>query len=310
MDRNPLTVVGSVALDSVQTQHGKIERAIGGSAVFFAAASCHLSPVSTIGIVGEDYPMEKLEGLRERGADLTQIEKAKGKSFFWSGEYSENFNSRDTLITELGVFEHFNPSIPSYLANSRCLFLGNIHPAVQTNVLEQMEGPEVVVCDTMNYWIDQNKDELLELLGKVDILMINDSEARELTGESNLLNASRIIQGFGPDSVVIKKGEHGALFFGLEWSFAVPGLLLEKIVDPTGAGDSFAGGFMGYLSTQKVFTPDSYRMAMVYGTVMGSFAVESFSIDRLEVINEEEILERVSELRELTSFEMSARESL
>ena len=303
MKRNPLMVVGSVALDSVKTQHGAVERAVGGSAVFFAAASCKLSPVATIGVVGEDYPMEKLQGLRNQGVDLTQIEQAKGKSFFWAGEYSENFTSRKTLITDLGVFEHFNPSIRAHLTKSRCLFLGNIHPAVQSNVLEQMDSPELVVCDTMNYWIDQNKKELLDLLRRVDILMINDSEARQLTGESNLLQASKVIQGFGPRSVVIKKGEHGALFFATDWCFSVPGLLLEKVVDPTGAGDSFAGGFMGYLSAQKAFTPDVFRMAMVYGTVMGSFAVESFSIDMLEMIDEENILKRVSELKKLTAFD-------
>ena len=303
MKRNPLMVVGSVALDSVKTQHGAVERAVGGSAVFFAAASCKLSPVATIGVVGEDYPMEKLQGLRNQGVDLTQIEQAKGKSFFWAGEYSENFTSRKTLITDLGVFEHFNPSIRARLTKSRCLFLGNIHPAVQSNVLEQMDSPELVVCDTMNYWIDQNKKELLDLLRRVDILMINDSEARQLTGESNLLQASKVIQGLGPRSVVIKKGEHGALFFATDWCFSVPGLLLEKVVDPTGAGDSFAGGFMGYLSAQKAFTPDVFRMAMVYGTVMGSFAVESFSIDMLEMVNEENILNRVSELKKLTAFD-------
>ena len=303
MKRNPLMVVGSVALDSVKTQHGAVERAVGGSAVFFAAASCKLSPVATIGVVGEDYPMEKLQGLKNQGVDLTQIEQAKGKSFFWAGEYSENFTSRKTLITDLGVFEHFNPSIGAHLAKSRCLFLGNIHPAVQSNVLEQMDSPELVICDTMNYWIDQNKKELLDLLRRVDILMINDSEARQLTGESNLLQASKVIQGFGPRSVVIKKGEHGALFFATDWCFSVPGLLLEKVVDPTGAGDSFAGGFMGYLSAQKAFAPDVFRMAMVYGTVMGSFAVESFSIDMLEMINEENILKRVSELKKLTAFD-------
>ena len=303
MKRNPLMVVGSVALDSVKTQHGAVERAIGGSAVFFAAASCKLSPVAAIGVVGEDYPMDKLQGLKKQGVDLTQIEQAKGKSFFWAGEYSENFTSRETLVTDLGVFEHFNPSVAAHLTKSRCLFLGNIHPAVQSNVLDQMDSPELVVCDTMNYWIDQNKKELLDLLRRVDILMINDSEARQLTGESNLLRASRVIQEFGPHSVVIKKGEHGALFFGTYWCFAVPGLLLEQVIDPTGAGDSFAGGFMGYLSTQKAFTPDVFRMAMVYGTVMGSFAVESFSIDMLEIINEQDILKRVSELKKLTAFD-------
>ena len=303
MSRNPLLVVGSVALDSVKTQEGQVERAIGGSAVYFSAAGCMVSPVAAIGVVGRDYPMEKLEGLRLKGVDLQCVEQVEGKSFFWAGEYSENFTSRKTLVTELGVFETFNPSVPSYLEDSRCLFLGNIHPAVQSNVLGQMENPELVVCDTMNYWISQNRKELLELLSKVNILMVNDSEARELTGESNLLRASRIIQGWGPDSVVIKKGEHGAILFAHDWSFAVPGLLLNKVIDPTGAGDSFAGGFMGYLATKSNISKEDFRMAMVYGTVMGSFAVESFSIDKLESISDDNILQRVSELRELTSFE-------
>ena len=303
MDRNPLLVVGSVALDSIKTPYGQVEKAVGGSAVFFSAAACAMSPVAAIGVVGEDYPMEKLENLKERGVDLTEIKQIAGSSFFWSGEYSENFESRETLVTELGVFEDFNPLIPQRLTDSRCLFLGNIHPTVQSNVLNQMHEPQLVVCDTMNYWIDQNKKELLKLLQRVDILMINDSEIRELTGESNLLKASRVVQSMGPESVVVKKGEHGAIFFGMDWSFAVPGLLLDGVIDPTGAGDSFAGGFLGYLSGKQVFTHEHYRKAMVYGTVMGSFAVESFSIDRLEIISKQDILDRVSELKKLTSFE-------
>ena len=303
MDRNSLLAVGSVALDSVKTARGRVERAVGGSAVFFSAAACNISSVVPIGVVGEDYPMDRLDGLKERGVDLTEIIQISGQSFFWSGEYSENFSSRETLVTELGVFEHFDPVIPAHLADSRCVFLGNIHPAIQSNVLKQMNMPQLVVCDTMNYWISQCKEELLDLLNRVDILMINDSEIRELTGESNLLIASRMVHSWGPEAVVVKKGEHGAVFFGTDWSFAIPGLLLDGVVDPTGAGDSFAGGFLGYLSSKENFTRDHYRKAMVYGTVMGSFAVESFSIDKLETVSKESILKRVAELKDLTSFD-------
>jgi sugar/nucleoside kinase (ribokinase family) len=303
MNRNPLLVVGSVALDSVKTPCGEVERAVGGSAVFFSAAACNMSAVVPIGVIGEDYPMDRLENLKERGIDLTEIKQVSGKSFFWSGEYSEDFSSRETLVTELGVFENFDPVIPPHLTDSRCLFLGNIHPTVQSNVLKQMNRPQLIVCDTMNYWISQYKEELLALLHRVDILMVNDSEIRELTGESNLLCASRIVHSWGPKAVVVKKGEHGAVFFGTDWSFAVPGLQLDGVVDPTGAGDSFAGGFLGYLSSKEMFTREHYRKAMVYGTVMGSFAVESFSIDRLETISKQSILKRVTELRNLTSFD-------
>ena len=303
-----ILVVGSVALDSVETPFGTAERVLGGSAVFFSAAASLFCRVRIVGVVGEDYPLEQLDFLAERGVDLTGIERAAGESFFWAGRYSYDLNSRDTLETRLGVFADFKPHIPDEFKDSRFVFLGNIDPVLQIDVLDQMRAPEVVVCDTMNYWIEGSREALLELLGRVDILMVNDAEARELADDHNLLRAARWIQERGPELVVVKKGEHGAILFGPDWVFFVPGFPLEVIFDPTGAGDSFAGGFLGYLASIQSLTAGDYRRAMVYGSAMGSFAVESFSVERFQTLENGEILQRIMEFKEMTTFEHQLQE--
>jgi sugar/nucleoside kinase (ribokinase family) len=304
-----ILVVGSVALDSVETPFGSADRVIGGSGVFFTAAASLLHPVRLVAVVGDDYPMEKLDFLTERGADLSGVERAEGESFFWAGRYSYDLNSRDTLETRLGVFGDFQPRVPDEFRDSRYVFLGNIDPVLQLEVLDQVREPAAVICDTMNYWIEGSRDALVELLKRVDILMVNDAEARQLSGDHNLLNAARWIQARGPRLVVVKKGEHGAILFGPDWMFFVPGFPLEVIFDPTGAGDSFAGGFVGYMASVDSQEPDDLRRAMVYGSVMGSFAVESFSIDRFRSLDEKEILHRMMEFREMTAFEHQLVES-
>ena len=304
-----ILAVGSVALDSVETPFGTADRVIGGSAVFFAAASSLLSPVRLVGVVGDDYPFEKLDFLTERGADLSGVERAEGESFFWAGRYAYDLNSRDTLETRLGVFGDFKPNVPDAFRDSRYVFLGNIDPVLQLEVLDQVREPAAVICDTMNYWIEGNREALVELLGRVDILMVNDAEARQLAGDHNLVRAARWIQERGTRYVVVKKGEHGAILFGRDWMFFVPGFPLEVIFDPTGAGDSFAGGFVGHMASVDSLEPDDLRRAMVYGSVMGSFAVESFSVDRFRALSESEILHRIMQFREMTTFEHHLGES-
>ncbi len=295
--------VGSVALDSVETPFGKAERVLGGSAVFFSAAATVFSPVRVVGVVGDDYPLGDLDFLRARGADLAGVERAPGESFFWAGRYHYDLNSRDTLATRLGVFADFQPRIPEGFRDSRFVFLGNIDPTLQHQVLDQVDAPDVVACDTMNYWIEGNRKELLALLERVDILMVNDAEARQLADEPNLLKASRWIRDRGPTTVVVKKGEHGAILFADGWVFFAPGYPLEVVFDPTGAGDAFAGGFMGYLASVGSIDADDLRRAMVFGSAMGSYAVEDFSVDRFRTLEASDVAERVREFREMTAFE-------
>jgi sugar/nucleoside kinase (ribokinase family) len=295
--------VGSVALDSVETPFGKAERVIGGSAVYFTAAASLFSSVGVVGVVGEDYPLDELDFLRHRGADLSGIERRAGESFFWAGRYHFDLNTRDTLETRLGVFADFEPKIPDAFRSARYVFLGNIDPVLQLDVLDQVESPEVVACDTMNYWIEGSRDALLELLGRVDILIVNDEEVRQLAGEPNLLSAARWVQRRGPELVVVKKGEHGAILFADDWVFFVPGYPLEEVFDPTGAGDAFAGGFVGYLASSGSLEPSYLRRAMVYGSVMGSYAVERFSVSRLVDVPFADVDLRMVEFRDITAFE-------
>ncbi len=301
--------VGSVALDSVETPFGKAERVLGGSAVFFSAAATVFSPVRVVGVVGDDYPLDRLDFLRERGADLSGIEERTGESFFWAGRYHYDLNTRDTLETRLGVFADFQPKIPDSFRSSRHVFLGNIDPRLQHQVLDQVEAPEVVACDTMNYWISESRKEVLSLLERVDILMVNDSEARQLADEPNLLKASRWIRDRGPRIVVVKKGEHGAILFADDWLFFAPGYPLEVVFDPTGAGDAFAGGFMGHIARTGSLDADDLRRAVIFGSVMGSYSVEAFSIDRFKTLREQEIYDRVREFREMTAFETRVQAS-
>jgi sugar/nucleoside kinase (ribokinase family) len=296
-------VVGSVALDSVETPFGKADDVIGGSANFFAASASHLTQVSVVGVVGNDYPMAQLDQLKKRGVDFSGLEQADGPSFRWRGRYSHDLNSAETLETHLGVFSHFSPKIPEKLRNSEYIFLANIDPRLQLDVLDQMKKPKLVACDTMNFWIQSRRPELIKLLERVDLVTLNDGEARQLTEKANLVQAAEWILSRGPKHVIIKKGEHGAFMFTRNTIFFAPAFPLESVFDPTGAGDSFAGGFIGYLAKCGDLSEASLRRAVVYGSVMGSFAVEKFSIERLMTVSKAEIEQRIRDLRKLVTFE-------
>lgn len=299
-----ILVVGSVALDTVKTPFGEATDVLGGSANFFSAAASMFSPVRVVAVVGDDYPIDELDFLKARNVDFRGLEQTAGKSFRWGGTYAFDLNSRETDFTDLGVFAEFTPKIPEAFRDSDYVFLGNIDPVLQLDVLKQVDDPRLVVCDTMNYWIGGDRhDALLELLPHVDLLMVNDEEARQLADHHNLGVAARRIQQMGPKHVVVKKGEHGAVIFGEDTLFFVPGFPLEEVFDPTGAGDAFAGGFVGYLASMGTERDGDYRRAMVYGSAMGSFAVERFSIDRFRNLESAEIFNRVREFREMTTFE-------
>jgi sugar/nucleoside kinase (ribokinase family) len=301
-----LLVVGSVALDTIVTPFGEAADAIGGSATFFSAAASFFAPVQLVGVVGDDFPRHELAFLEERGVDLRGLETRPGDSFRWSGEYSYDLNSRQTKKTQLGVFADFAPRIPEAFRDARWIFLGNIDPLLQMDVLDQIERPALVACDTMNYWIEGRRAELERLLPRVNLLLINDGEARELSGEHNILRAARWIQARGPDTVVVKKGEHGAMLFAGDVIFFAPGFPLEEVFDPTGAGDAFAGGFVGYLARAGLLDVAHLRRAVVYGSALGSFAVERFGLQRLIGLTAAEIDERVMRFRELTAFDQPA----
>ncbi|MCU0647740.1 MAG: PfkB family carbohydrate kinase [Gemmatimonadaceae bacterium] len=296
--------VGSVALDSVETPFGKADDVLGGSGTFFSASASHLSPVQLVGVVGSDYPVEKLERLRARGVDLSGIEQADGRSFRWRGRYRHDLNAAETLETHLGVFSDFRPKIPEQFRRAPFVFLANIDPRLQLGVLEQVEKPALVACDTMNFWIESRRPDLIALLGKVDLITLNDGEARQLTEKFNLVHAARWIMDHGPRFVIIKKGEHGAFLFTRTSIFFAPAYPLEQIFDPTGAGDSFAGGFIGFLARTGDLSEANMRRAVVYGSAMGSFAVERFSIERLMEITRDDIHTRVNEFRRLVAFDV------
>ncbi|HEX2202733.1 MAG TPA: PfkB family carbohydrate kinase [Longimicrobium sp.] len=300
-----LLVVGSVALDTVETPFGRAEDALGGSATFFSAAASLFCPVQLVGVVGDDYPVGALSFLEGRGVDLAGLERAPGESFRWSGVYSYDLNSRETLETRLGVFADFAPKIPENFRDTEWVFLGNIDPELQLRVLDQVHRPRFVACDTMNLWIDIKRDKLMELLSRVDLLLVNDAEARQLSGDHNLARAARWILDRGPRNLIIKKGEHGAILFTPQSTFFAPGYPLEEVFDPTGAGDAFAGGFMGHLArTGGAFDDGDLRRAVVYGSVLGSFAVERFSVDRFKDLIADEVEERARHFRDMTVFEL------
>ena len=296
-------VVGSVALDSVETPFGRADDALGGSATYFAASASHHTSVQLVGVVGSDYPMEKLQVLAGRGVDLAGLEHAEGESFRWRGRYRHDLNSCETLETRLGVFSHFRPKIPAQFTQAKYVFLGNIDPRLQMEVLSQVDKPKLVACDTMNFWIESRRDDLVELLGRVDVITLNDAEARQLTGEANLVRAARWIMEHGPRTVVIKKGEHGAFMFHDTHVFFAPAFPLESVFDPTGAGDSFAGGFMGYLAHTDDLSEANLRRAVVVGSTMGSFVVEGFSIARLLEIGPDDIAQRIAAFHQLVTFD-------
>jgi sugar/nucleoside kinase (ribokinase family) len=298
-------VVGSVALDSVETPFGRAERVLGGSATYFASAASHFAPVQLVGVVGDDYPMEQLAPLAEHGVDLAGLERAAGESFHWRGRYRHDLNSAETLETRLGVFSHFRPKIPPAFRRAPFVFLANIDPRLQLEVLGQVEAPRLVACDTMNFWIESRRPDLVRLLGRVDLITLNDGEARQLTERANLVHAARWILEQGPRYVIIKKGEHGAFMFTRQSIFFAPAFPLETVFDPTGAGDAFAGGFMGHLARTEDVSDANLRRAVVVGSAMGSFAVERFSNQRLLDVTPAEIDQRLAEFRQLVAFEES-----
>lgn len=300
-----LLVVGSVAFDAIETPFGKVDRTLGGAASYFALAASHFAPVRMVAVVGEDFTDKEKVIFRGRKIDLTGLERASGKSFFWSGRYSMNMNERTTLATELNVFANFRPTLPESYRNSEFIFLGNIDPTLQRSVLQQVRRkPKVVGLDTMNYWIGGAPEALREALKHTQILMINDDETRQLTGEHNLLRAARAVFKMGPRTLVIKRGEHGALMVHDKFIFSVPAFPLEEVHDPTGAGDSFAGGFMGYLAGVGRINEQTLRRAMVYGSVVGSFTVEKFGVSRLASVKRAEIAARARRFSKLTSFSL------
>jgi len=298
-----LLVVGSVALDSVETPFGQVEDALGGSAVFFSVAGSLLHPVQLVGVVGRDYPMDELRRIAVRGIDLRGLTVGDGESFRWAGRYGFDLNSRDTLETRLGVFANFRPDIPEEFRDAKYVFLGNIDPDLQLDVLEQVRHPDLVACDTMNYWIQGKRTALQKLLERVNVLMVNDSELRELSGDWHIHRAARWVLERGPRAVVVKKGEHGAVLIEKDRTFFVPGYPLEDVFDPTGAGDAFAGGFMAHLARSGDLTHANLRLAMVYGSAMGSFSVERFSVQRFDEITAADVVERVLQYRDLVHFD-------
>ena len=296
-------VVGSVALDSVETPFGKADQVIGGSGTFFSASASHLAPVQLVGVVGDDYPLAQLEPLKKRGVDMSGLEQATGESFRWRGRYRHDLNSAETLETRLGVFSHFSPKIPAQFRSAPFVFLANIDPRLQLDVLQQVQKPKLVACDTMNFWIESRRPDILKLIEHVDLITLNDAEIRQLTDCFNLVKAARWIMQRGPSMVIVKKGEHGAFLFKGTSIFYVPAYPLEEVFDPTGAGDSFAGGFMGYLARTGDLSDANLRRAVVYGSAMGSFAVEKFSVQRLLEISASDITARVADFRRLVAFE-------
>src|SRR6266705_1207603 len=303
-----LLVVGSIALDSVVTPFGETADAPGGSAVFFSAAAVILHPVQVVGVVGTDYPPGVLSALETRGVDLSGVERVPGESFRWKAKYSYDLSSRETLETRLGVFAAFRPKLPAKFRDARYVFLGNIDPELQLGVLDQVRRPALVACDTMNYWIHSKRDLLLELLRHVDILLVNDSEARELSGDWNVYRAARWILEHGPRRAVIKQGEHGALLVDRDATFKVPAYPLQDVFDPTGAGDAFAGGFMAHVARTGDLGFPNLRRAMVYGSAMGSLAVEAFGVQRLEQVTLQEVRSRVRAFKELVHFDVDEQE--
>jgi sugar/nucleoside kinase (ribokinase family) len=300
-----LLVVGSVAFDALETPFGKVDRTVGGAATYFSVAASFFTRVNLVGVVGDDFTRRDATVFRGRRIDVRGLERAPGKTFFWAGRYSANLNERLTLATDLNVFANFNPKLPPAYCGSEYIFLANIDPTLQQSVLHQVHGrPKLVALDTMNYWIERTPEALRETLRHVQVLMINDEETRQLANEHNLLRAARHIFRMGPKTLVIKRGEHGALMVHGDSIFAVPGLPLDEVRDPTGAGDSFAGGFMGYLASARRINDATLRRAMIYGSVLGSFAVERFGLDRLRTLTRREIDSRARHFWQLTRFRL------
>jgi cytidine kinase len=301
----PVLVVGSIAIDSVKTQLEEHREVLGGAASYASIGASFFSPVNLVGIVGTDFPQEYIELFKLRGINLEGMEVAEGRTFRWSGEYEWDMNQRKTLDLELNVFETFRPKLPNAYKRTPIILLGNISPVLQNHVLDQMEHPRFIVADTMDLWIDTTKSALLDLLERVDLLVLNDSEARQLTAETSLIKAGRNLIQLGPKFVAIKKGEHGCLLLSHDHFFSCGAFPLEDIHDPTGAGDTFAGGFTGYLAglEKEAFEFADLKKAVVYGSLLASFCVESFSLDRLKTLSREDIDERYELFRVMSHFE-------
>lgn len=301
-----LLTIGTMAFDAIETPFGKTDRVIGGSATYAAwAASYFYTPIRQVSIIGGDFPQSEIEKLRARGVDFAGVEVVPdGKSFFWSGRYHLDLNTRDTLATDLNVLAQFNPQLPESYQDCRYLMLGNLVPAVQQSVISQLRTrPRLIVMDTMNFWMETALDDLKTVLQNVDVLLVNDAEARQLSGEHSLAKAARVIGGMGPRYLIIKKGEHGALLFGEGKIFSAPALPLEDVFDPTGAGDSFAGGFIGYLARGGEVSFERMKTGVVIGSAMASFCVEKFGPERLQTLTEEEIQTRIQQFVSLAGFQ-------
>ena len=302
-----LLVVGSVAFDAIETPFGKTDKILGGAATYIGIASSILNVKSGIvSVIGGDFPQADLDMLTARGVNIEGIEIVKeGKTFFWSGKYHNDLNSRDTLVTEVNVLENFDPKIPESMQDAEILMLGNLHPGVQLSVLERMKNrPKLVILDTMNFWMDSAWDTLMLMIAKTDVITINDEEARQLSGEYSLVKAAKKIHEMGPEFVIIKKGEHGALLFHNGKIFAIPALPLEEVFDPTGAGDTFAGGFAAYLAKKEDFSFETMKSALIVGSAMASFTVEKFGTEKLQEVTEREMIGRIKNFKDLTTFEV------
>ncbi len=300
-----LLVIGSLALDTIETPFGKAERTLGGSATFIAtSASYFTDQVRLVGIVGYDFPKEEIEFLKSKKIDLSGLEiSSTKKTFHWHGKYNFDLNTRESLVTELNAFETFDPVISEKFRDSEYVCLGNLHPLLQKKVIDQITNPKLIMCDTMNFWIEGAYDDLLNILKVVNLLVINDSEARELSKEFNLVTAAKKIMSMGPDIVIIKKGEHGALLFVKDMIFSAPAFPLEQVFDPTGAGDTFAGGMMGWLAKTNDLSDKNLKLSVIYGSAMASLAVEKFSLDGIRDLSQENIMKRFNEFKKLTHFD-------
>jgi len=300
---HPILTVGSVAFDSIKTPFGERSRVVGGAATFFSVAASFFTDVRLVAVVGEDFADEQMQVFGGRRIDLTGLQRVPGETFRWKGEYNFDLNSRETIYTHLNVFDQFRPVLPESYRPTPFVFLANIHPALQLEVLDQVQAPRFVAADTMNFWIDSTPDDLRAVLARVDALVINDEEARQLSGEANLVKAARVIRHMGPPLLIIKRGEYGVLMTRAEELFAVPAMPLEDVSDPTGAGDTFAGGFMGYLASAGEITDAAVSRAIIAGSAMASFAVEDFGLDRLLSLTQDEVRRRFDAFKRLTHFE-------
>ena len=304
-----LVIVGTVAFDAIETPFGKTDKILGGAATFIGLAASQFDiDGAIVSVVGGDFPKEYIDMLKDRGLDISSLEVVEnGKTFFWSGKYHNDMNTRDTLATELNVLADFKPVVPESYKDAKVVMLGNLHPLVQLGVIEQMNvKPDIVILDTMNFWMDSALDDLMKVISKVDVITINDEEARQLTGEYSLVVAAKKIMTMGPEFVVIKKGEHGALLFFEDEIFYAPALPLKEVFDPTGAGDTFAGGFAGYLVKTGDYSFENLKKAVIYGSALASFSVEKFGTERMTNLKREELYERIIQFKNLTQFDLNS----